>query len=289
MESAPYSPMAHAYLAICLRHLGREDEAKREEHTVDMMALADGSTCVGVGQAYASGGDFNRAAKWWRRALVQETPGSSAWMQALELMRTESMERRDWKLAAALCEAELAEQLGDNIYHSPPYKLRERFNADLAKAMKWLPRHRKAALELVESCDRLLPTDGSIADCFLPALREAGLVAEHDRYFERAWKHLTSVIQQFPDCDNTLNTTAWIAARAGRRLDEASRYIDHALEISPNQAAYLDTRAEIWFASGNRKKAVEYSLRAVEASPNEVSLRRQLEKFRTAPLPRTDS
>jgi tetratricopeptide (TPR) repeat protein len=285
-EAAPYSPLAHTYLAVCLRRLGRENEARREEKTVELMALADGATCIDVGQAYAAGGDFKRAARWWRRALVEGTPGASAWTDALQMVFTESMENRNWAPAAALGEAIVAEKLAGNaIYNSPPYKLRDRFNADLARAMKWLPRNRKAALELIDECDKLLPTDGSIADYFLPALREAGLVAEHDRYFERAWKHLRSVIHRFPKSDNTLNTAAWIAARATRRLDEAARYSERALSIAPNQAAYLDTRAEVWFADGNRQKAIEWSLRAVHADPNEVSLRRQLARFRSAPEP----
>jgi len=289
VETAPYSPLAHAYLAACLRRLDRKNEARREEKIVETMALADGATCINVGQAYAAAGDFKRAAKWWRRALVEESPNNSSWSEALQMTCTESMENRDWRLAAALSEAIVAKKLVANaIYYSPPYKLRDRFNADLARAMKWLPRNRKLALKLIDECDKLLPTDGSIADYFLPALREAGLIAEHDRYFERAWKHLTSVIDQFPDSDNTLNTTAWIAARATRRLDEAARYAERALSIAPNQAAYLDTRAEVWFASGNRKKAIEWSRRAVHAEPTEVSLRRQLERFRTTPVPKPD-
>jgi len=286
VEVAPYSPLSRAYLAAALRRTGRGDEARREETALGAMALADGATCVGIGQAYASAGDFERAAKWWRRVLLEAPPRSSPWFQALELMRTEYLEQRDWNAAAALCEAMVAEQLaGSSIFASPVYKLRARFDADFARAMNMLPKDRKGALRLIEKCDGLLPTDGSIADYFLPALRDAGLRAEHDRYFERAWKSLDAAARKFPDAENTHNTMAWIAARAGLRLDEAARHIDRALAGKPNQAAYLDTRAEVWFALGHREKALEWSLRAVKTEPAEVSLRRQLERFRNAPLP----
>ncbi len=288
VAASPDFPVFHAYLAATLRRTGREDEALREERTVKLMALADGPTCVGIGQAYASTGDFARAGKWWSRALIEAPPRSSGWLQALELMRTEWLEKRNWKLAAVLCETMVIERvmLGRSYMFSlAAYRLRGRFDADFAKAMDLLPKDRKRALRLIDECDELLPTDGSVADQFLPALREEGLIAEHDRYFDRAWKYLEKAIRRFPDAVNTRNTAAWIAARARLRLDEAAAHIDRALSESPNQPAYLDTRAEVWFALGNRKKALEWSRRAVEAEPGEVSLRRQFERFRSAPLP----
>jgi tetratricopeptide (TPR) repeat protein len=284
--SAPYAPLSHAYLAAMLRRAGCGEEAREEEKILRTMALGDGATCVGIGQAYASAGDFDRAAEWWRRALVEAPPRSDSWFRALELMRGECLEKKDWELSAALCEAVAIEQLGGaGEFSSGGLKLRARFDADFAKAMTLLPKNRERAMRMIDGCDELLPTDGSIADYFLPALRDAGLLAEHDRYFERAWKALDEMARRFPDAENTRNTLAWIAARAHRRLGEAARHIDRALSVRPNQAAFLDTRAEVWFGMGNRKKAVEWSRRAVQASPAEVSLRRQLKRFRTAPLP----
>jgi len=284
--SAPYAPLSHAYLAAMLRRAGRGKEAREEEEILRSMTLGDGATCVGVGQAYASAGDFARAAEWWRRALVEAPPRSDSWFQALELMRGECLEKKDWELSAALCEAMAVEQLGGaGMFSSGVLKLRARFDADFSKAMTLLSKDRKRAMRMIDGCDELLPTDGSIADYFLPALRDAGLLAEHDRYFGRAWKALDEMARRFPDAENTRNTLAWIAARAHRRLAEAARHIDRALSARPNQAAFLDTRAEVWFAMGNRKKAVEWSRRAVQASPAEVSLRRQLKRFRTAALP----
>jgi tetratricopeptide (TPR) repeat protein len=132
----------------------------------------------------------------------------------------------------------------------------------------------------------MLPADGSLADHIQPALRDAGLTEEHDRCFEAAWRHLEAVIRRFPDGDNTRNTAAWLAARGNRRLDEAARHLERALAAKPNQAAYLDTMAELWFARGDRGRAVEWSRRAVAAEPEDAVLRRQLERFRTARFPR---
>lgn len=70
------------------------------------------------------------------------------------------------------------------------------------------------------------------------------------------------------------------------KLDEAEQHLKIALAASPEQPAYLDTMAEIQFAGGNRKKALEWSRLAVNFEPDEAQLRRQQERFRSDPLPK---
>ena len=74
--------------------------------------------------------------------------------------------------------------------------------------------------------------------------------------------------------------------RARRNLDQAEKLLEKALAANPEQSAYLDTMAEIQFARGNREKALEWSQRAVNFMSLDVMLRRQHERFRSAPLPR---
>ena len=56
--------------------------------------------------------------------------------------------------------------------------------------------------------------------------------------------------------------------------------------MNPYQVAYLDTMAEVQFAKGKRKEALEWSARAVNYRPTDPQLRRQHERFRSSPLPR---
>ena len=71
-----------------------------------------------------------------------------------------------------------------------------------------------------------------------------------------------------------------------RNLDEAEKHISKALAANPDQAAYLDTMAEIQFARGDRAKALEWSVLALNFEPNDSLLRRQYERFRSDPLPK---
>jgi tetratricopeptide (TPR) repeat protein len=128
--------------------------------------------------------------------------------------------------------------------------------------------------------------DASLADQFFPALRLIGAKAEHDAWFEESWQALMKNRDRFPQDDNVRNSAAWLAARSMRRLDDAEKEVKEALRLRPNQAAYLDTVAEIWFARGNRPKAIEWSKKAINSEPGASSLREQYHRFGSAPFPK---
>ena len=70
--------------------------------------------------------------------------------------------------------------------------------------------------------------------------------------------------------------------------------------MRPSQGAYLDTMAEVWFARGERNKAMEWSKKAITASisnaqgnprslemvyANFRELNKQYDHFKNDPLP----
>jgi tetratricopeptide (TPR) repeat protein len=174
----------------------------------------------------------------------------------------------------------------DYLFASHLPLMRFRLQSDTARAMAGLDRNRERSLALLEQCHRKFSSDGSLADFFFPALREAGLLKQHDSWFRESWKQFEVVIRRFPDADNVRNTAAWFASRAMRELDAAERHVRKALELNPRQSAYLDTMAEIQFAKGQRAKALEWSNLAINYTPEDVMLRRQHERFRSASLPK---
>jgi tetratricopeptide (TPR) repeat protein len=287
LEGDPAEPSSHAYLAGALRRAGREQEAAEVEQLLEKLVMGDAATCLTVAGAYSFAGDFQRAAGWQRRALLEGDPEGEEFPVAVQSLKISALSESEWKLAAALCEVEAV--LGmerERIYEGVPLlKLRTRFEADFARAMSLLDENRESALQMIENCHSKLPSDGMIADYFLPGLRGAGLTAEHDRYFDQTWERLEEVIRRFPGSHNTRNTAAWIAARAARRLDGAQGHLEAALERRPRQAAYLDTMAEVCFARGDRERAIEWSSRAVARDLTDSMLRRQLRRFRDGEFP----
>lgn len=277
----------HAYAASALRQAGRDEDAASHDQWADMLALGNATVAIQIGNGYAYGRDYKRAAEWWARAAREADPDSGEFSIALKLHADVLLDQGKWREAAATSE------VLSRIYISSDFRtssllllMRERLQADTARALSILPTDRSSAISILEKCHRAFASDGSLADFFFPSLRRVGLVKEHDEWFRQSWDLMEKIIESHPGSENTRNTAAWFASRAVRKLDEAEKHLAKALAANPGQPAYLDTMAEIQFARGNRKKALEWSKLAVNYLPNDSQLRRQQERFRSEPLPK---
>lgn len=277
-------PSLHAIVAACLRRAGRPEEAVVHDKWVDKLSL--GHDAVEIANGYSFGYDYSRAAEWYARSARQMDPESPVFFDTLKLHLDMLMEQGKWAEVASVAEvsAHIAASGGSGDSTSSMVKLR--LQSDLGKALAMLENDRAAAVAILEDCHQRSPGDGFMADHFFPSVREMGLIKEHDKWFNFSWNNLTSVIRQFPGSDNTYNTAGWVASRACRNLDQAEDYLKKALALNPRQAAYLDTMAEIQFAKKDRKKAVQWSIEAMNYRPDDLMLRRQHERFRSAPFPR---
>jgi tetratricopeptide (TPR) repeat protein len=282
-------PSAYACAATCLRKAGRIEEADTYDAWVDKLALGNDAAIIAA--VYASyGDDYRRSSEWWARAARQCNPDDfDVVAGAFEANAVNLMEDGKWKEVAAVSEvlAQMAASRTTGNF-SPIDALGLRLKADLGRALANLKEDRAGSIAILENCPKMFPSDGSLADDFFPSLRKAGLMKEHDEWFDRSWQRMMAVVAQYPDSDNTYNTAAWLASRARRNLDQAEKLQEKALAAKPDESSYLDTMAEIQFAKGNRKKALEWSALAVNFSPDSMQplLRRQYERFRSSPLPR---
>ena len=281
------SAQNHAYAAAALRLAGRPGEAATHDRIADQLALGDAATAILIGNGYAFGRDYARAAEWWARAAREANPDAREFPLALKLHSDTLLEAGRWQEAAATSEVLARVYLAaNNRRESSLLLMRQRLQADTARALANLQSDRPAALALLAKCHQQFASDGSLADFFFPALRKVGLLKDHDRWFLESWNRMAQIIDAYPHSDNTRNTAAWFAARALRKLDEAEQSLTQALAANPNQSAYLDTMAEIQFAKGNRAQALAWSRQAVNFLPEDPQLRQQQERFRTAPLPK---
>ena len=278
-------PSLHACLAACLRQAGKAEEAAVNDSIVETLSL--GNNAIAIANAYAYGADYKRAADWWARGARQNEPGTDEFFRALQLYAEVLRPQGKWLESAAV--SEVSAQIGGSLVMgsiSPIGALRLRLQSDLGRALASLKRDRAKSIEILNHCHEMFPSDGSLADDFFPAVRNMGLIKEHDEWFKLSWDRMCAVLERFPDCDNTLNTTAWLASRAKRNLPQAKQFSERALALNPEQSAYLDTMAEVEFARGNREKALEWSSLAVNFMPMDSMIRRQHERFRSGQFPR---
>ena len=202
---------------------------------------------------------------------IVQTAGSSA------------IHARDWHRALAF--SELESWMLKNPY-SDLQVLRARFNVLFCRGMVALEDGRREdAIRVLREAHGLIPQDGILADDFFPALREVDLIELHDELFAKSAELIRENIRFFPKDHNMKNTFGWLASRANRALDEAEGYLKEALEARPLSEAYLDTLAEVYFAKGDREKAVEWSNRSLDQEITDSQLRQQNRRFRFAPFP----
>lgn len=296
----PGDPAYRASAASSYRRAGDEEAAREQERLAEVLALGETAGQLQCGDAFALTGDFKRASVWWRRAAVECTQQTSIFPLVLFRLNDQAYTDEDWQLAAALGEAQALQQAmaGSEAYRIPvtfdlSRSLRMRIDADFSRAFARLEKDRAGSTAEIERCAAMPFADLTLADRFFAPMRAAGLVKQHDQAFERLWENLVKRIERFPKGDNTRNSAAWLASRASRRLEEAEKYLEKALESYPRQAAYLDTMAEVQFAMGNREKAVRFSERAVIEEPSDLrgprdfqlQLIRQHERFKSGPFP----
>ncbi len=128
------------------------------------------------------------------------------------------------------------------------------------------------------------------ARTFLPGvharLGDDALAAEDrtraDREYARVIHLYRNAIDASPRDPDPRNGLAWFYAERRVNLDEAYRLAQEALSLQPNSWQVLDTLAEIQFARGEAGKALDLAKKALVLDPQNVYLKKQEERFRSA-------
>jgi tetratricopeptide (TPR) repeat protein len=286
--TAIFAPEIHAHLAATLRRGGMDERARYHDNMVEKLALGSSSSAMAIGGSYAYAGDFDRADIWYRRAVIEADFANMEFSAALEKYAEKNVRIRNWTVAASCHEVLVHINYASQYYREGTlhHFTKARMYADLSRALSIFPEQKEVALEKLKAIHQGFMPDGVLADDFFPALREVGLNQQLEAWFAESWGLMEAVIKKSPKSHNTRNTAAWFASRAGIKVAEADKYLAEAIRMSPEQAAYLDTMAELKFAQGDRKAALEWSQRSLCFSPFDPMIRLQNERFRTAPLPK---
>ncbi len=112
-----------------------------------------------------------------------------------------------------------------------------------------------------------------------PVLERANRKDVADRIFNEMYERLRNALKKYPNSAYFLNQTAWLAARTGRKLDEALLDASRAVELQPHYAAYIDTLAEVQFVKGMKAEALRNIQKAIAIESDSSYYRRQLTRF----------
>ena len=294
LEEEPTNLRYQALYGGALIRAGRDEEAKQPLRIVETFSLDEPIRLLRMAIDVERSGAIREAEECWRKLMMTNGPTDWYWQTAASYYAKHARHNKQWRIAAAFAEVDAMQYLkGRSTFVNPVSFIRKRFLADLYRG---LALHEEGdteeAMKLLRSSFEILNGDGILADDYFPLLREAGITEEHDRNFRIVYERLQASIDSYPLAHNTYNSAAWMASRACRELPDAHRKIEKALSFRPRQAAYLDTMAEVWFARGNREKAVEWSQKAVResfhggsSSDAGVGLREQFDRFQFGEFP----
>jgi tetratricopeptide (TPR) repeat protein len=131
----------------------------------------------------------------------------------------------------------------------------------------------------IQLCLADLPSDTDLPILLLPELEKAGQKKDADELFSRVFDMHVKLCTEYPRCGWGHNALAWVAARCRRQLDQALEHANKAVEISPDNAGFLDTLAEVHFQRGEKDQAIPLMKKCVELEPRTEYFRKQLTRF----------
>jgi tetratricopeptide (TPR) repeat protein len=99
-----------------------------------------------------------------------------------------------------------------------------------------------------------------------------GAAYERGGEVQKSLEKMRAVLDINPDNANALNFIGYTLADKGIDNSEAERLVSRALELKPDQGAFLDSLGWVYFRRGDFGRAVEWLEKASAASPGEATI-----------------
>jgi tetratricopeptide (TPR) repeat protein len=103
-----------------------------------------------------------------------------------------------------------------------------------------------------------------------------GSIYERQKKVDLAEQAFRQVLQQDPNNGMTLNYLGYMLADHNTHLEEALTLIKRAVELDPQNGAYLDSLGWAYFKLGNYDQSEENLRRAAERTPNDATVQDHL-------------
>src|SRR5260370_42506503 len=103
-----------------------------------------------------------------------------------------------------------------------------------------------------------------------------GELCERQKKYDQAEQSFRQILQTHPDSAPTLNYLGYMLADHNMRLEEALNMIKRAVELEPQNGAYLDSLGWVYFKLGNSELAEDNLRRAAEKTPNDATIQDHL-------------
>ena len=264
-----------------LSKAGQEAEGKELMELAQLLPLADEQQRYELADAFADH-DLNEAAEAeWERILRLGGLRSVYVTNSCNALRHAALERKQFQKAAVYSQRVVLGALVTDAsfgrteaYLGVPcavHRYRARALLGDGKASE--------SLQEIETCLTIWPTDVDLIIDVMPDLEKRERKKDAEELYARMFKVFDKLCADHPNSGWAHNSLAWLVVRCGKSLDQALEHSRKAVELEPDNAAYLDTLAEIYFQRGHRAKAVEMMKQCITLNPKERYFQKQLRRF----------
>lgn len=122
-----------------------------------------------------------------------------------------------------------------------------------------------------DQTDRVLDVYNEALDIFPDSLTlqySRAMTREAEGDIEAAERDLRAILSREPDNATILNALGYTLTQHTDRYAEAARLIERAIELSPGEAAILDSLGWVYFKLGRQHEALEYLQQAYQQLPD---------------------
>jgi tetratricopeptide (TPR) repeat protein len=124
------------------------------------------------------------------------------------------------------------------------------------------------------------PTNPEIASYVVPLLKKLNRPDDARTIFNAAFDDLKKKLDDDPTNPMLLNNIAWFCAESEENMEQGKKWADEAVAAKPDNAAFLDTLAELNFKLGDAAKAIELETHALTLEPGDKFMSAQLARFK---------
>ena len=144
---------------------------------------------------------------------------------------------------------------------------------DLALAEIYTEGHKfDDAGKALDAAERLSPRDEDKVDIWF----QRGAMYEHMKKIDQSEAEFRKVLKVDPDSASALNYIGYMLADRNMRLNESLDLITKALELSPENGAYLDSLGWVYFRLGKLNQAEDNLRKAIEKTSTDPTVRDHL-------------
>lgn len=236
-----------------------------------------------LAQVYLQQDEIGKAKQYFQKTL--ELEGNN--LEALYSLGVISIEEKEWEKAVFYLEKiketgvefeDLYFYSGLAYYYQNDYKkARDEFfnllKKEKADPTAWYFIGRTYELEgnldeAIKSYKKSLKYDSENID----SLFSLAVCYDQKKQYELAYSTLEKIIKINPDYSPALNYLGYSWAERGINLEQALIYIQKAVELEPNNAAYIDSLGWVYYQQGKYQLALKYLWEAIKLLPDDPEI-----------------